>query len=54
MAVALCILSPICLIQLAGVAEYKGSISEVFATCVGCLLCWFWWALVWPSSFSTA
>ena len=35
MAVALCILSPICLIQLAGVAEYKGSISEVFATCVG-------------------
>ena len=34
MAVALCILSPICLIQLAGVAEYKGSISEVFATCV--------------------
>lgn len=35
MAVALCILSPICLIQLAGVAEYKGSISEVFATYVG-------------------
>ena len=34
-AVALCILSPICLIQLAGVAEYMGSISEGFATGVG-------------------
>lgn len=34
-AVALFVLSPICLIQLAGVAEYVGSVSETFATCVG-------------------
>ena len=31
-AVALFVLSPICLIQLAGVAEYMGSVSETFAT----------------------
>lgn len=34
-AIALCVLSPICLIQLTGAAACKGGISETFASCVG-------------------
>lgn len=52
-AVALCILSPICLIQLAGVASTWAAFRRALPLASAWLSCWSWWPSVWPSLSST-